>query len=201
MESNLVFSNKYILNSYFRLIHLLICDNKKTASSITTSIRLKLINKKGLLRFYKKLLRLVNISSILNSYIIFSYCLLKRYLFTHIGWDFSIRNLAFFMYHFLAFYRAIFTMKMLFDWFPVKNWDRASPLKRFLRRATISWTRQFEDYMPSIFAWIIVINIIPIILSLIETFYLATDIKYFPLTYSFEEIVEYVLESKLRTFK
>ena len=90
---------------------------------------------------------------------------------------------------------------MILDWFPVKNWDRASPLKRFLRRVTIDWTKQFEKYFPSIFAWLIVINIIPIFLSLIETFYVSNDFNTFPTSYNFEELLEFVLESNLLTLK
>ena len=90
---------------------------------------------------------------------------------------------------------------MILDWFPVKNWDRASPLKRFLRRMTIDWTRQFEKYFPSIVAWLIVINIVPIFLSLIETFFVANDFKHFPISYNFDEVLEFMTESNLQTFK
>jgi hypothetical protein len=90
---------------------------------------------------------------------------------------------------------------MILDWFPVKNWDRSSPLKRFLRRVTIDWTKQFEKYFPSIFAWLIVINIIPIILSLIETSFVLRDLRSFPTSYNFDELITFVHETNLRTLK
>jgi hypothetical protein len=88
---------------------------------------------------------------------------------------------------------------MILDWFPIKNWDRASPLKRFLRRVTIDWTKQFEKYFPSFFAWIIVINIIPILLAVIESFYVANDLACFPISYKIDDLLEFIIESKSLT--
>ena len=88
---------------------------------------------------------------------------------------------------------------MILDWFPIKNWDRASPLKRFLRRVTIGWTRQFEKYFPSIFAWLIVINIIPTFLYLIERFYITNDFSCFPTSYNFDDMLEFLIESNLNS--
>jgi len=113
---------------------------------------------------------------------------------------FSVKNVAFFIYHFLVLYQAIFLLKMILDWFPVKNWDTASPFKRFLRRVTIDWTKQFEQYLPSFFAWIIVINIAPILLSITESFYVANDFAAFRISYQLDELLEYVLELNSLTF-
>lgn len=204
MQSRLMFSKKYILNNYLRLLYLTFSNKNKIKPSIQTAIKLKLTNKKSLLRLYKKIIRLDSFNNFLNSYIIFSYCLLKKYIFNNLllifNTGFNLPNIAFFTYHFLSLYRAVFLVKMLLDWFPVRNWDRASPLKRFLRRSTIGWTKQFEKYFPSLFAWIIVINIIPIFMSLLETFYVTNDFKNFPTKYNFEEIVEFIIESKVHTF-
>lgn len=204
MESQIVLSKKYILNNYLRLLYLNLSNRNKIKPSIRTAIQIRLTNKRSLLRFYKKIIRLDFFDRILNSYIVFSYCLLKKYIFTNLSWVLNIGlnlpNMAFFTYHFLSLYRAIFLIKMILDWFPIRNWDRASPLKRFLRRSTIDWTKQFEKYFPSIFAWLIVINIIPIFLSLLEGFYISNDFTNFPTNYNFEEVVEFVLESKLHTF-
>ena len=205
MKSKIVFSDNYILTKYLRLIRLLILHKHDTLVSLKTNIRVKLVTKKYLTRLYKKLLRFNNFSKFLHSQIILSYCLLKRYYLTSLPWIFGVffntRNLAFFLYHFLVLYKAIFLLKMILDWFPVKNWDRASPLKRFLRRMTIDWTRQFEKYFPSIVAWLIVINIVPIFLSLIETFFVANDFKHFPISYNFDEVLEFMTESNLQTLK
>ena len=205
MQSKIILSKKYILSNYLRLLYLNISNKNKIKPSIRTAIQIRLTNKRSILRFYKKIIRLDFFDKVLNSYIVFSYCLLKKYLFTHFSSvlkiSLSLPNFAFFLYHFLSLYRAIFLIKMILDWFPIRNWDRASPLKRFLRRSTIDWTKQFEKYFPSIFAWLIVINIIPIFLSLLETFYIANDFTNFPTNYNFEEVVEFVLESKLHTFR
>jgi len=202
MDSSVPFSNENVLNNYFRLIDLL-ANKRNRLSSSRTLVRLKLLNKKFLLRFYKKLIKYKFLSS-LKSHIIFSYCLLKKYFINYLPWIFtslfSIRNIAFFIYHFLVLYQAIFLLKMILDWFTVKNWDRASPFKRFLRRATIDWTRQFEDYVPSFLAWIIVINIIPILLSIIESFYIVHDLACFPASYKLDEVLEFILESNTYTF-
>ena len=196
-----VFSDKYILNRYLRLLNLLISHNRKVFLSIKTTLRSKLVltNKKTLLRFSKKLFKPNTISNIINSYLVLSYCLLKRYFFEYSPWSsiFNLRTAFFFIYHFLTLYRGIFTIKMIFDWFPIKNWDRASPLKRFVRRVTLGWTKQFENVFPSMVAWVIVINIIPIALSLIETFYITNDFASFPMSYQFEELLEFVVESNL----
>lgn len=204
MQSKIILSKKYILNNYLRLLYLNLSNKDKIKPSIRTTIQLRLTNKRSLLRFYKKIIRLDFFDRILNSYIVFSYCLLKKYIFTNLSWvlnmGINLPNIAFFTYHFLSLYRSIFLIKMILDWFPIRNWDRASPLKRFLRRSTIDWTKQFEKYFPSIFAWLIVINIIPIFLSLLETFYTANDFTNFPTNHNFEEVVEFVLESKLHTF-
>jgi hypothetical protein len=196
MESNLLLSDEQILNKYFRLIQL-ISNRKNRLRSTKTLAKLKLLRRKLLLGLYKKLIKFRLLENI-NSYIISSYCLLKRYFFIFFPWItgsfFSIRNLAFFIYHFLVLYQAIFLLKMILDWFPIKNWDTASPFKRFLRRVTIDWTKQFEEYLPSFFAWIIVINIAPILLSITESFYIANDFARFPISYQLDELMEYVLE-------
>lgn len=205
MTSKLFLSDNYLVNNYFRLLYLLLSNNKKTLSSVKTSLKLKLNNKKSLLRFYKKFLRFGAFSNTLTSYIVFSYCLLKKYLFTYFPWilsaGFNTRYLLFFVYHFLTLYRTVFVLKMLFDWFPIKNWERSSPLKRFLRRSTIGWTRPFENYLPSIFAWLLVINLIPMSLYFIEGFYTTYDLANFPTSYKFTEMTELVLESNLFTLK
>ena len=106
MESKLIFSDKYLINNYSRLINLLSYKDKKTFSSIKTTVRLKLINKKFSLRLYKKLLRLNTFSNVLNSYFILLYCLVKKYFFVHFPWilslPFNVRNLSFFIYHFFS---------------------------------------------------------------------------------------------------
>lgn len=198
MDSNLPFSDERTLNNYFRLIDLISIKQNKI-SSFRTVARLKLVNRKLLFRIYKKLAKykiLINI----KAQLLVSYCFLKRYFLLYLPWIFksmfSIRNIAFFLYHFLVLYQAIFLLKMILDWFPIKNWDRASPFKRFLRRVTIDWTRQFEKYVPSFFAWIIVINIIPIFLSIIESFYLVNDLAHFPISYPLDELLEFISESK-----
>jgi hypothetical protein len=89
---------------------------------------------------------------------------------------------------------------MLIDWFPIRNWERASPLKRFLRRSTNRWTRPLEDYMPSILAWILIMDCLPKVFNFLKLFYITNDLTNFPTSYNFEEIVEFVLESKLHTF-
>nr|YP_009550660.1 hypothetical protein Ycf19 [Eustigmatophyceae sp. Chic 10/23 P-6w]QAA11591.1 hypothetical protein Ycf19 [Eustigmatophyceae sp. Chic 10/23 P-6w] len=201
MESNLLFSDEQAFSKHVRLIRLL-SNNKNRLKSTKTITRLKLMQKKLLLTIYKKLLKLSLISNI-NSNFIALYCLLKRYFFVSFPWIIgsflSIRNLAFFIYHFLVLYQAIFLLKMILDWFPIKNWDTASPFKRFLRRVTIDWTKQFEQYLPSFFAWIIVINIAPILLSITEGFYIANDFARFPVSYQFDELMEYVLELNFPT--
>lgn len=205
MESKLIFSDRYVLNNYLRLIRLLLKSNKNKLLSIKTTINIKLANKKSTFRFYKRLIKVKFFNNLIISYLVRLYCLLKRYLINFIPWiltfAFNLKNLSFFIYHFLVLYRAIFLLKMILDWFPVKNWDRASPLKRFLRRVTIDWTRQFEKYFPSIFAWLIVINIIPIFLSLIESFYITHDFIEFPTTYNFDELLEFLIESDLNASK
>lgn len=205
MQSRIILSNKHLLRNYLRLLYLTFSNEPRTKTSIQTAVQLKLTGKKALYRFYKKLIRLQYFRSVLNSYIVFSYCLLKKYLLTSFSYilnlGLNIPNISFFAYHFLLLYRAIFLVKMILDWFPVKNWDRASPLKRFLRQVTINWTKQFEKYFPSIFAWLIVINIIPIFLSLLETFYIAKDFTNFSTNYNFEEVIEFIMESNLLTFR
>jgi len=202
MTSNSLLYNEPILNRYFQLIHL-ISNYQNRFTSTKTVTKLKLIHKKILFKFYKKLLKL-KIFATLNSYLVTSYCLLKRYFLTSLPWImgslFSVKNVAFFIYHFLVLYQAIFLLKMILDWFPVKNWDTASPFKRFLRRVTIDWTKQFEQYLPSFFAWIIVINIAPILLSITESFYVANDFAAFPISYQLDELLEYVLELNSLTF-
>ena len=205
MESKLIFSDRYTLNNYLRLVRLLLKKNTNKFSSIKTTINIKLTNRKYIFRLYKKLLKVKIVNNLINSYLIRLYCLSKRYLINFIPWiltfAFNLKNISFFIYHFLVLYRAIFLLKMILDWFPVKNWDRASPIKRFLRRVTIDWTRQFEKYFPSIFAWLIVINIIPIFLSLIETFYITHDFLEFPTTYNFDELLEFLIESNVNASK
>lgn len=205
MKSQLLFSNKEVLKNYIQLIRLILLDQQELVISTKITVRMLLISKRLLLNTYKKLLKIKTISRFLNANLISTYCLLKRYFFTISPWIIcnylNLRSLAFFTYHFLVLYRAIFVMKMVMDWFPIKNWDRASPFKRFLRRVTIGWTRQFENYLPSILAWIIVINIVPMLLSLIEVFYLTSDLKHFPTSYKFDEILEFVIESNLQTNK
>nr|YP_009131324.1 putative protein Ycf19 [Trachydiscus minutus]AIB04130.1 putative protein Ycf19 [Trachydiscus minutus] len=204
MESKLIFSDRYLLNDHLRLIYLTLSDKNKIRSSIQTAVQLKFANKKSLVRFYKALIRLNFINNLLNYNILFSYCLLKKYILTNLPWvlniSFSLPNLAFFLYHSLYLVKAIFSLKMLIDWFPIKNWERASPLKRFLRRATRSWTRPLEDYMPSILAWILILDNISKLFSFLKIFYITNDLANFPTSYNFEEIVEFVLESKLHTF-
>lgn len=199
MESQLILSDKYLLNNYLRLIYLTLANKNKIKSSVQTAVKLRLINKKSLLRLYKKIIRLHSLSNLLNSYIVFSYCLLKKYIFVNLSWildiGFILPGLAFFVYHFLAFYKAIFMMKMVIEWFPIKNWDSASPFKRFIRRSTTGWTKPFEKYFPSIIAWIIVINIVPILASFFQKFYITNDLANFARGYNFEEVVELVMES------
>ena len=205
METNLILSKKYIINDYFTFIRMFFLLNRKTISSIKTSIKLKLVKRKFLLKLYKKLLRFTTLSNILHSYILLSYFIIKKWIFTYLPTTltgfFNSGSLLFFSYHFLLLYRAIFLIKMILDWFPIKNWDRSSPIKRFLRRVTINWAKQFEKYFPSIFAWLIVINIIPIILSLLETSFVIRDLKNFPTSYNFEELIAFVNESSLLTLK
>jgi hypothetical protein len=205
MQANLILSKNYIINDYFRFINFLFIENKKILFSLRTSIKLKLVKKKLIFRFYKKLLRLNVINNILHSHILLSYFALKQFLlnvFSETTNTFlTINGIMLFSYHFLLLYKAIFLLRMMLDWFPIKNWERSSPLKRFLMRCTTTWTKPFENYFPPIFAWIIVINILPMFISLIETSFVLRDLRNFPVSYSFEELITFVHESNLRTLK
>nr|YP_009550938.1 hypothetical protein Ycf19 [Eustigmatophyceae sp. Ndem 8/9T-3m6.8]QAA11871.1 hypothetical protein Ycf19 [Eustigmatophyceae sp. Ndem 8/9T-3m6.8] len=201
MEEKIIFSDQAIKNNYYRLLRLLIYSNKNKFSSIKTAVRLKLVNKKFLSRLYKKLLTFHGIRNFLHSYVVYSYCLLKKYLYIHFPWilniGFTPGVLLFFSYHFLSLYNAIFTIKMMMDWLPVMNWERTTPLKRFIRRVTLSWARQFEKYFHPILAWVMVLHAAPIILSIIKGFYRSYEFTNFPTVYPFEQTLEFVLESNL----
>ena len=85
------------------------------------------------------------------------------------------------------------------DFFPIENWEDSSPLKQFLRKLTIDWTSEFEQYIPSVFAWLIVINIIPILTSGLEIFYRIHKPTIFPVKYSLNKLIKFLVKTNCYT--
>ena len=194
MKRKLPFSDEISLEKYLRLIELF-SDTSNRILFTRTLIRSKLANRKILRRVCTRLLRFDFLIS-LKSYILATYTLLKKYYLlssnSFLGL-LSIRNLAFLVYHFINLYNAIFLLKMILEWFPVKNWDGAQPLIRFIRKVTNWWTKKFEKFIPSAFAWIIVINIVPLLLLFLGHYYKVYDLKSFPTTSNSEEFIKLML--------
>jgi len=205
MKANLINSDKQFLDDDLEILQFFL-DYPKRSRAVDIIIRLELARKKALLKLkiYKKLIKFRLLKTI-NSSIFSWYCMFKRYLSTSFPWMvsslFSTRDLTFLVYHFLVLYQAIFLLKMILDWFPIKNWDSSSPFKRFLRKITIGWTKRFEKYFPSFLAWIIVINIAPILLSMTENFYIARDFASFPISYGFDQLMQYLIWSVSLNYK
>lgn len=191
----LPFSNEAILSKYLQLVKLL-ADAQKRALATKAYLNIKLVTgRRALIRKLIKLLKSKFLLSI-QSYILSFNCFLREtissYLTSFVN-VFNERGLAYFVYHFIALFQAIFLLKMILEWFPVKNWDRAQPLIRFLRRVTDWWTRKFDEYVPSAVAWIIVINIIPLLLLFLGEYYKWYDLSDFPVSYTADDYFKFML--------
>lgn len=191
----LPFSDEVILERYLQLVKLLANAQSRLLATKTYLHTKLVIGRRALLR---KLVRLLKSKFLLSiqSYILSFNCFLRETLWTYITTVTSVVNeraSAYYLYHFLALFQAIFLLKMILEWFPIKNWDRAQPLIRFLRRVTDWWTRKLDEYVPSSVAWIIVINIIPLLLLFLGEYYKWYDLSDFPVSYTTDDYFKFML--------
>jgi len=205
MEFNLLFSNicPYLYPPFaYYLVHCLsqlvfkkikkILISRKRSRKLAGRLLRKSSRKKMTFSTYiKRLLKLTfKVLIKLRSRFIFSFFQFKKVLqkvypiiFSFLPILLKIPNLIIFLYYFLTVYHAIFLLKMMTDFFPIQNWENSSPFKQFLRNITIDWTGEFDKYMSSFLSWIIVVNIIPILTSPLETVYRMHDLKTFLIKY------------------